>query len=488
MSIYLIFMLKKIILFLFISVLAIAGIVVFNTVRFTKAIANKPSKAVPGLPDSAIAHLQEAIQIKTIGYGDGLPVDTANYIAFWQFIERSYPLVHQNLTHNTFNGFSRLYKWEGKHPEQKPYVLMAHFDVVPVEPSTEKLWSVAPFGGMLKNGMIYGRGVADDKESLISILEATEKLLAQHFQPEKTIYFSFGNDEETIGKGAQAIAQYLKENKIHPELVLDEGGEITEENFKELKRPVALIAVAEKGYMTFELSVQQQGGHSSTPAPETAIDILSKALFHLREKQMPYQVLPVMKEMLNRVGPGLSFTQRMAIANPWLFEKALVNEFEKDKTTNSLFHTTIVPTIVQTGIKDNVIPSLAKATVNSRILPGQSTDEVEAFMNKQINDNRVVIKRLSAPINDGHAASYESIGYKKVEDATYQVMKDVVPVPFLSVGATDSKYFQPIADAVIKYLPSIDSKGFHGIDERLPVSDLKRLVFFYQIILQEAGK
>ncbi|MEI7628487.1 MAG: M20/M25/M40 family metallo-hydrolase [Bacteroidota bacterium] len=481
-------MIKKIFLSILLIVLVLTGIVIFNTIRFSKEITKKTSSDLPNLPDSAVSHMQQAIRVKTISLGNGEPVDTAQFLAFWQFIEKNYPLVHQSLTHQTFNGLSRLYKWEGKHPEQKPYVLMAHYDVVPVEASTENLWTVPAFGGVLKNDTIYGRGAADDKVSLISILEAVEKLLADHFQPERTIYLSFGNDEETIGKGAQAIAKYMEDNKIHPEVILDEGGEITTENFTELKRPVALIAVAEKGYMSFNLTVEQHGGHSSTPAPETAIDILAKGLVHLREKQMPYQFQPVIKELFNRIGPGMPFAERMAIANPWLFEKTLVGELEKDHSSNALIHTTIVPTIVQTGVKDNVIPSLATAVVNTRILPGTSVEEVEAFMNKQINDSRIKITKNSPPDRVGPAASYESIAYKKVEDATYKVMKDVVPVPFLSVGATDSKYLQHLADGTIKFTPVVDAKGFHGIDERIGVSDLKRLIFFYQIIIQGTGK
>lgn len=481
-------MIKKIFAGIFILLLIISGIVLFNTFRFSKEITQKPSAEIPNLPDSAISHLQQAIRIKTISLGNGEPVDTAQFLAFWQFVEKNYPLIHKNLTHQNFNGLSRLYKWEGKKSSEKPYVLMAHYDVVPVEASTEKLWTVPAYGGVLKNDIIYGRGAADDKVSLISILEAVEKLLASNFQPERTVYLSFGNDEETIGLGAQAIAKFLEESNVHPEVILDEGGEITTENFTELKRPVALIAVAEKGYMSFNLTVEQHGGHSSTPAPETAIDILTKGLVRLREKQMPYQLQPVIKEMLRRVGPGMPFAERMAIANPWLFEKRLVSGLEKDHSSNALIHTTIVPTIIQTGVKDNVIPSLATAVVNTRILPGTSVEEVEAFMNKQINDPRVKITKGSPPDRVGPAASYESVAYKKVENATYKVMKDVVPVPFLSVGATDSKYLQHLGDGTIKFTPTVDAKGFHGIDERIGVSDLKRLVFFYQIILEEAGK
>jgi len=248
---------------------------------------------------------------------------------------------------------------------------MAHYDVVPVEPATEHLWTMPTFDAQVSNGMIYGRGVADDKASLISILEATELLLSKDFKPERTIYFSFGNDEETTGFGAQAVAKYMEENGIHPEAVLDEGGEITKENFPDLKRPVALIAVAEKGYMSFKLSVSQEGGHSSTPAAATAIDILNEGLYHLRKQEMPYRFLPLIAEMLNRVGPHMPFLQRMIIANNWLFEKILVSNFEKDQNSNALFHTTIVPTIFQTGIKDNVIPSVAEAVINTRTCPAR---------------------------------------------------------------------------------------------------------------------
>jgi len=481
-------MVRKIVLAIAAVVILLITVVLINTVRFSKPIPKMEALEAPALPDSAIVHLQEAIRIKTVDYGNGQPIDTLPFQQFWKFVAKSYPLVTKLLTQQTFNQYSRLYKWEGINLTSKPYVFMAHIDVVPVEKATENQWTVDPFGGILKNNIIYGRGVADDKSSVIGLLESVEKLLAENFKPACTIYLSFGHDEETIGHSARDIATWFKTNNIHPEVVIDEGGEITEENFTALKRPVALIAVAEKGFMSFELSVLKEGGHSSTPATETAIDILTKGIYQLRKKQMPYRMSPVVKEMLHRIGPGLPFMQRMAIANPWLLENALASELEKDKNSNALLRTTIVPTIIQSGMKDNVIPGLAKATVNTRILPGQTTDEVEAFISKQLDDKRIKIKRLNDPINDGPAASYESVAYKKVEAATYKVMKDVIPVPFLSVGATDSKSFQPIADGVIKFLPGIDLKGYHGIDERMPVSDLRRIIFFYELLMKDAGK
>ena len=140
-----------------------------------------------------------------------------------------------------------------------PYVIMAHTDVVPVEAATANRWSVAPFSGAIKDSMIWGRSAVDDKGCVIWILEAVEDLLRRNFQPERTIYLSFGHDEEISGaRGAAAIANWFKQQGIHPELVIDEGGEITRENFPELKRPIAAIGVGEKGYLSFQLSVEKQ--------------------------------------------------------------------------------------------------------------------------------------------------------------------------------------------------------------------------------------
>ena len=482
-------MLKKIALLLSAVIVILIAIVLVKTIQFSKPIAVKESLAIPALPDSVVSHMQQAIHFKTVSFGSNLPIDSAAFKEFWQFVGKSYPLVTKSLTQQSFNEFSRVFKWEGKHPELKPYVFMAHIDVVPIEKATEKQWTVPAFGGILKNDQIYGRGAADDKACVISILETVEKLLKQGFQPERTIYLSFGHDEEIGGpRGAGTIANWFKENKIHPEVVIDEGGMITKEHFPELKRPIALIGVTEKGYMSFLVSVQLEGGHGSMPVPETAIDILCKALVNLRKKQMPYKILPPLQEMLQRVGPGLSFVQRMAIANQWLFEPILVKGLEKDKGTNAMLRTTIVPTILQAGIKDNVIPGLATATVNTRILPGQSIEEVEAFIKKQMNDDRIVVKRTGPASEDGPPVSIESVAFKKVEAATYQVMKDVIPTPFVMIGGTDSKYFQPIADGVIKFTPGIDPKGFHGVDERINKSDLARMMFFYELLMKDAGR
>jgi carboxypeptidase PM20D1 len=363
---------------------------------------------------------------------------------------------------------------------------MAHEDVVPIELSTEHKWQALPFSGKITDTAVWGRGAIDDKGNLVAIMEAVEKLLQQQYQPQRSFYLCFGHDEELSGKnGASQIANWLRQNKVHPGLVCDEGGIITEENFPDLGRPIALLGVAEKGYASYELSVEQEGGHSSMPGKETAIDILSKALVNIRKQQMPARFTDPANNMLQQIGPGLSFTTRMALANRWLFEPLLVSKFEQSNGTNASIHTTIVPTIINSGIKDNVVPTLATAIVNSRILPGETSEDVTVFLKKSINDNRVQIKKLAWISEPGKTTSMQSEGYKNVEAASYKLMDDIMPAPFLMIGATDSRYYRGFSDAVIDFSPILDPKGFHGIDERMSIKDFQRLVFYFELILRQ---
>ncbi|MBX9784837.1 MAG: M20/M25/M40 family metallo-hydrolase [Chitinophagaceae bacterium] len=364
-------MLKKIFYVLVFALLAVAAIVLINTFRFNKSIPVKESLAIPNISDSAAMHLSRAIQIKTVSFGDTLAIDTTAFLKFRTFMETSYPVLHQKLQRQQFNEFSYVFTWKGKDTTLKPIVLMAHLDVVPVEAVAENKWSVPSFSGSIIKDTIWGRGATDDKASAISIMEAAEQLLKENYQPQQTIYLCFGHDEEIAGKrGAAKIAQWFQQNNIHPQLVVDEGGIVDTERFKELGRPVAVIGVGEKGYVNIDITVEIPGGHSSMPASETAIDVLNKAIAKIRAQQMPVSITPPVEELLNRVGGNGSFITRMALSNQWLFSSMLINKLEKEKGTNAMIHTTLVPTIVKAGIKDNVIPSVAKATFNSRILPG----------------------------------------------------------------------------------------------------------------------
>ena len=478
-------MLKKLLKFAGILFLLLIVVLLFNTFRNNAALPKYTVEGSPAANDSAALHLSQAIQIKTISFGDTLAIDTSEFLKFRHFLETSYPNVHAKLQRQIFNQFSYVYKWEGKDASLKPYVLMAHMDVVPVEAVAESKWSVPSFSGTIKNDTIWGRGAVDDKVSVIAILESVEQLLKQNYTPNRTIYLCFGHDEEISGKrGAKEISKWFKERNIKPAMVLDEGGQIDTKHFKQLNRPFAVIGTSEKGYANFDLSVEIPGGHSSMPAAETAIDVLNKAIEKIRAHSMEPSITPTMQELLDRTIPAEKFANRLVLSNLWLFKGLMIGQLEKTKETNAMVHTTLVPTILQSGIKDNVIPTVAKATFNSRILPGQTSDDVLNFITKAVNDDRVVIKKQTISLMEPSPVTpFDNPEFKKIEQIIYKSVPDVLVSPFLMIGATDSRYYRSFSDAVLNFSAVQDVKGFHGIDERIGKSDLNRMIFFYNQLI-----
>lgn len=461
-------------------------VMAYNTLRAPKPQPDVATASIPVVSDSAAAHLSKAIQIKTISKGDTLPIDTAEFVAFRQFLEKSYPLVHQQLSRQIFNEFSYVYTWKGKDTTLAPYVLMAHMDVVPVEAVAEKNWSVPSFSGAIKNDTIWGRGAVDDKVAVIAIMESVENLLKQGHIPSRNIYISLGHDEEVSGKrGAKVISAWFKEQGIKPALVLDEGGQIDLQHFKSIERPVAVVATGEKGYMNIDLSVEIPGGHSSMPVKETAIDVLNKAIVQIRAKKMPGEMIEPVRELVRRTSAYESFFTRMVTNNLWLTQKLVISQLEKTKESNAMVHTTLVPTIVQAGIKDNVIPTVARATFNSRILPGQTSDEIVQFIKEAVNDERVVIKKQTISLMEPSSFTpHTHPAFLQIENIIRKSVPKVVVSPFLMIGATDSRYFRSFSDAVLNFSAVQDVKGFHGIDERIGITDLHRMIYFYQQLLQ----
>ncbi len=478
-------MLKKIAKLVGILFLLLVVVLLFNTFKDSSTLPKYTVEGAPAANDSAAVHLSQAIQIKTVSFGDTLAIDTTEFLKFRKFLETSYPNVHAKLQRQIFNQFSYVYKWAGKDSSLQPYVLMAHMDVVPVEAVAESKWTVPSFSGTIKNDTIWGRGAVDDKVSVIAILESVEQLLKQNYTPNRTIYLCFGHDEEISGKrGAKVISNWFKEQNIKPAMVLDEGGQIDTKHFKQLNRPFAVIGTSEKGYANFDLSVEIPGGHSSMPAAETAIDVLNKAIEKIRAHSMEPAITPTMQELLNRTKPAEKFANRLVLSNLWLFKGLMIGQLEKTKETNAMVHTTLVPTILQSGIKDNVIPTVAKATFNSRILPGQTSDDVLKFITNAVNDDRVVIKKQTISLMEPSPITpFDNPEFKKVEQIIYKSVPDVLVSPFLMIGATDSRYYRSFSNAVLNFSAVQDVKGFHGIDERIGKTDLNRMIFFYNQLI-----
>ncbi|MEJ0031387.1 MAG: M20 family peptidase [Bacteroidota bacterium] len=480
-------MFKRILIFLGAALLILIVVVLFNTLTFKSKQLNVEVATLPDNSADALPGLLGAIKFKTISYNDQALFDSAQFNGFHRFLRRTYPLVHEKLSLKKIAEYSLLYKWEGSDPSLGPYVLMAHQDVVPIEEESRNLWTVDPFEGVVKQDSIWGRGACDDKINLIGIMAAVEKLLKEGFQPKHTIYLAFGHDEEVGGTGAKAIAAELKSQNVNADLVIDEGGIVTMDKVPGMTKPVALIGTSEKGYVSVELKVEKNGGHSSMPQKETALDILTKAVVTLREHQFPAHFTPSTEGFIEYVGPEMPFMQKMVFANTWLFKKVVIGIYESSPGGNALVRTTSVPTIFHAGVKDNVVPTSVSATFNFRTLPGDSTAKVIEHVKKVINDDRVKISVLTGfQAEPTGITSTDGPGYKLVDETVHKIFRETVSAPFMMIGGTDSRHMEGISKNIIKFSPMIDPVGFHGIDERVSVQSFRDTLWFFETLIRNA--
>ncbi len=476
---------KNILKVLAVIIAAIMIVVIVKTMN-NKPVNNQKEVVLEAIPQNALEHMSAAIKIKTETPNDDYQFDTATFMSYRKFLENSYPLIHKNLPRTIIDSFNYIYEWKGSDTSILPMVLMAHYDVVPVEQSAVKLWHAAPYGGEIKENYIWGRGVLDDKSSMISILEAAEAQLAKGFQPKQTILLCFGADEESSGKGATAMVKYFASQNKKFDLVVDEGGEISTENNKSVKAPIASIGVGEKGYVTLVLTAQKAGGHSSIPASHTAIDILSTAIAKVSENPMPTKLTPPIEAYLKSVSAyNENFIDKMVLSNLWLFKSNVINKMAEEPTSNALIRTTLVPTVFNSGVRDNVIPTFATAYINSRILPGETTKDVYDYVTKIVNDTNIKITYYKNYMTEASpTTNVESKYYKRVEKIIRSVVKDVVVAPMLMVGATDSRNYRTLSEGVVNFTPLTNAKGYHGIDERMQISDFQKCVNFYTLLIK----
>ncbi|MBO6759790.1 MAG: M20 family peptidase [Roseivirga sp.] len=479
---------KKVALLLLSLVVLLVAYVLIQTFTFKSQQLEVAVIDKLQIEDNSITNLQTALRLRTISFEDPAEFDSSQFHLFNTFLKDEYPLSDSLLNHRIFNEFSHLYEWRGSNTELKPIVLMGHIDVVPIA-SPDK-WSVEPFGAEIKDGKIWGRGTIDDKFSVIGIMEAVEMLLKEDFQPERTIYLAFGHDEEVGGDfGAVAMVEHLKSKGIEAEYVLDEGYAITQKLIPGIDTDVAMIGIAEKGSTTIEFTVDMEGGHSSQPSPETAIDVLAKAVSRLKEEPMEATLSEAMQGFMNQLGPEMGFVNKMAFANKSLFKPIIIATYEgASNAGNALIRTTTAPTIFEAGIKENVIPTTARALVNFRIIPGQTAEDVMEHCLAVMDDERVKAKFYGFNTNPSPVSPMDSWGYETINRSIKQVFEATFTAPNLVIAATDSRHFSPISKNIYRFVPyHINEQNintFHGIDEHILVEDYKNAIRFYrQLIL-----
>ncbi len=411
---------------------------------------------------------------------------TAPFESFVELLAELYPLVHERLSRERVTDFGLLFRWRSENPGLSPLVLMAHYDVVPVDESDD--WSFPPFEGRISHGFVYGRGALDDKGPLLVVLEAVENLLAAGHVPVRDIYLSFGGNEENFGTAAREIAETLHERGVAPWLVLDEGGAVTDAPLPLVQGTAAMVGVGEKGIATVRISARGDGGHASVPPPLTAVGRVARAVNRLTPSTFTARAPRAIPRMLGLFAPrsrGIGRPlYRLLSAWPWLNARvfaALGGE------AAALVRTTIAPTRLTGGTANNVLPSQASATVNLRLALGETVEGAAARLRRRIGDRLIEVEVL-----EGNDASPESPAegpqFELITAAVRASHPAAITVPYVTMAATDSRYFHRYCPHTYRFAPLMMNAELratvHGVDERVEVAELERGERFYRALIE----
>lgn len=466
--------------------LALAALVVFLAVILIRTALFKPYPEPEMLEgeisvdeEKIINDMSDMIKCKTVSYQDKGKIDWQEFDKFQALLKERFPKVHEACTLEKIGDTGLLYCLKGK-KEEEPGVLMAHYDVVPVE---EKDWNKPAFEGLVEDGFIWGRGTLDTKGTLCGVFEAVEQLLKEGFVPENDLYLSFSGDEEVEGKSCPAIVAYLEKKGIRPAFVLDEGGAVVEKVFPGVAKPCAVVGIGEKVGMNVELTMKSEGGHASTPPPHTILGQLSEAVVAIEKHPFKAQFTKPVKEMFDTLGRYSSFGMRLVFANLWCFLPVL-NAFCKKAggELNAMMRTTCAVTRMEGSKAFNVLPPKATVGMNIRLLGEDTPQSAVEHLKKVIHNDKIEVSVQHA---------MEASGYSDTDCDKWQMLKkvihttwpDAVVSPYLMMACSDSRHYSRITDRIYKFSAMALSKEergmIHGNNERVPVETMIKTVKFY---------
>jgi len=442
--------------------------------------------------EQAVAHLAEAIRIETVSQQDRNQIDYSAFTQFHRFLRATYPTVFTQLQVDVIADYSLVITLPGTESHLKPVLLDSHFDVVPIEPGTESEWQHAPFSGVVADGYLWGRGAIDDKSSVIATMEALESLLLEGFVPQRTLIFSLAHDEEIGGaEGAANIAKHLKANNISLEFMIGEGGLVVEDNPLVPGRSIAMIALAEKTYVTLTLKASGDGGHSSMPVENNAVVNLARAVTQLHENPFDPQLVSPMTDMLDVIGEDIGGIQGWLMRNQWLSAPLLASILSDDPATNPQVRSTTAVTMFDAGIKENVISQKAEAKVNFRLLPGYSPEQLLLDVTALIDDASITIEsdawKKTPAVADMHAH-----GYAKVKASIESVLPNTLVAPGMLTASTDSPHYVDLAPNIYRFhpfsLPMSHTKSIHGTNERISIESVATSVKLSQALIRSVAQ
>ena len=461
-------------------VVVFLAVVTVRTLRFTpKPQPELSREEVRFDRDAAVDALAQLVRCKTVSYNDHSLEDEAEFQKLISLLPNLYPNVIETCEFRQLPDRALLLRWPGKSPGD-PSVMMAHYDVVPVN---EEAWDKPPFDAILEDGVLWGRGTLDTKVTFNGILSAANHLIARGFRPERDVYFAFSGGEEVNGLGAPNIVAWFREQGIRPALVVDEGGAVVENVFPGVKVPCGLIGIAEKGMMKAQFRARSQGGHASAPKPHTPVGVLSAACKRVEDHPFKAHIQGPAAQMFDTLGRYSTPLYRVIFANLWCFGWLLDLLAKKSGgEMNALLRPTVAFTQMQGSSARNVIPPEASMVANMRLNPSDSVASALDYLKKTVANDAVEITALESfepsPVSETGCAAWD-----KVAASVAETWRGCVVAPYLMVQCSDSRHYGSISNHVYRFsamdLTAEERATIHGNNERIRVETAAKAVEFY---------
>jgi acetylornithine deacetylase/succinyl-diaminopimelate desuccinylase-like protein len=433
------------------------------------------------LPQEAVAWLEGLIRINTTN-PPGNELAAANYIA--GILEKE-GIPHEVIEITPGRGIVVGRLNASVMPDaSRSLLLLAHLDVVGV---TREKWTVDPFAAVTQGGYLYGRGTIDDKGMVIANLAAIIALKRNAVPLERDVIFLADDDEEQGGDASIKAVISKHWDKIAAGFAINEEGRVITKNGKPL---YVGIQTSEKVPMNVTVISTGTSGHASMPRPDNAVVHLSAAIAKIGAYEPPVKFIPETEryfEQLARVEDDETAKWLRALEQPSRQSLAVKRVAEMSPIWNAMMRDTIAPTMLQAGVRLNVVPSEARANLNIRLLPGDSINDVLTDLKKVVNDPQIRFEVVQNGGTPSPPSSLESPLYKTIQQASEKEFPGIVTMPFMSTGATDSAQLRLHNVQAYGLLPfplaEEDVLRMHADDERIPLDSFRKGVeFLYRIV------